>query len=134
MRACLGNLTVPGDPRPAAFSGPEWFDFDMAGINMGFHHFEDCELAARSLVDRLRPGGVLFILDFVSGALADMPDAAAHGVVRHGFSETEMKAIFEAAGAGTEFGFKVLEKDVVFPKHNGEERSRKVFMARGCKT
>ncbi|KAH7309096.1 putative 2-heptaprenyl-1,4-naphthoquinone methyltransferase [Stachybotrys elegans] len=133
MRAYLGNLALPGDPRPAAFSGPGWFDFDMAGVSVGFHHFEDCELAARRLVDRLRPGGVLFILDFVTGSLADMPDAAAHGVVRHGFSEGDMKGIFEAAGAGSDFGFKVLGKEVTFHKPNGKNRTRRVFLARGSK-
>jgi Methylase involved in ubiquinone/menaquinone biosynthesis len=65
MRAYQGNLCVPDDPNPAAFSGPEFFNFDIVAVGLGFHHFDDPALAARRLAERLKDGGVLTILDFL---------------------------------------------------------------------
>ena len=65
MHAYQGNICMPDDPSPTAFSSPEFFNFDIAAVGLGFHHFDDPELAACRLVERLRPGGVLVILDFL---------------------------------------------------------------------
>ena len=65
MRAYQGNLCNPGDPNPPALASPEFFDFDIAAVGLGFHHFDDPKLAARRLAERLKPGGVLMILDFL---------------------------------------------------------------------
>lgn len=142
MFAVVGNLTVPDDPRPAALSGPEFFDFDVAVLGLGFHHFEHPALSAQRLVERLRPGGVLVILDFVthsphgggSGGGGGGHHGASHTVLHHGFSEAQMKAIFEEAGAGTHFAFQEMGSGVVFA-HGADQESRKrrVFLARGEK-
>ncbi|KFA75377.1 hypothetical protein S40288_02026 [Stachybotrys chartarum IBT 40288] len=142
-QAFLGDLTNPSDPSPAGFAGPEFWDFDIAGVGAGFHHFEDCDLAAKRLVERLRPGGVLFILDFLpheadfsgghAGDHGSHHGAAQHGVKHLGFSHEKVKAMFEGAGAGVDFGFKVLEEELVFRRDNGSEMRRKVFLARGNK-
>lgn len=116
-------------------------------MGAGFHHFEDCDLAAKRLVERLCPGGVLFILDFLpheadfAGSHAGdhgshhgaHHGAAQHGVKHLGFSHERVKAMFEGAGAGVDFGFKVLEEELVFRRDNGSEMRRKVFLARGNK-
>jgi hypothetical protein len=39
MRAYQGNLIVADDPNPAAFSSDNFFNFDIAAVGLGFHHF-----------------------------------------------------------------------------------------------
>lgn len=68
MAAAVGNLLDPADPSPADFASEEWFNFDLAVVGLGFHHFEDPTLAATRLAERLRPGGVLMIIDFMPHA------------------------------------------------------------------
>ncbi|KAK6857013.1 S-adenosyl-L-methionine-dependent methyltransferase [Apiospora arundinis] len=164
MHAVVGDVTVPEDPSPAALSAPHFFDFDVAVLGLGFHHFADPPLAAKRLVERLRPGGVLLILDFVThepivkqqqqqgqdqdhdghghghhghshghGHSNDKAfHNAAHTVTHHGFSESQMKGIFEAAGAGRKFAFQEMGSGVVFTHGSGKEGSkRRVFLARG---
>lgn len=166
----VGDVTVPDDPSPAALAAPRFFDFDLAALGLGFHHFTDPPLAARRLVERLRPGGVLLILDFVThepivkkgpqeeegqqngghghshghgvhgaqghgnGGDDKAFHNAAHTVTHHGFSESQMKGIFEAAGAGRGFAFQELGSGVVFTHGSGKDGSkRRVFLARGEK-
>ena len=71
--AVVGNLFDKSDPRPTELEGEEWWDFDLATVGFGFHHFEDVVHAARQLKERLRPGGALVINDFLEGGdlLAD---------------------------------------------------------------
>lgn len=73
VHAVAGDLFDKSVPSPSAFSGPEWHDFDLATVGFGFHHFEDVVHSARQLKQRLRPGGVLVINDFLEGGdwLAD---------------------------------------------------------------
>ena len=73
MYAYQGNLLDPNDPDPREFSGFDFHLFDIAVVGLGFHHFDDPALAAKRLVERLRPGGVLMILDFLPhGKVADV--------------------------------------------------------------
>ncbi|KAK1987418.1 S-adenosyl-L-methionine-dependent methyltransferase [Colletotrichum cereale] len=167
MRAYQGDLTDPSDPDPAAFSASSdpsgrFRDFDVAGVGLGFHHFADPELSARRIVERLRPGGVFFILDFLPHGTADTTALpAASTVMHHGFSEERMRAVFEQAGAGKDFALEEIGGGIVFGGHghghghgqthgdghqhghghghghsHGEEEEgmkRRVFLARGTK-
>ncbi|KAF4840341.1 putative methyltransferase [Colletotrichum siamense] len=117
MRAYAGNLTDPADPDPAAFAGAGFRDFDVAGVGLGFHHFADPEYSAKKLVERLRPGGVFIILDFLPHEKMHHGLPAAHTVMHHGFSEERMRAIFEQAGAGKDFAMEELGSGVVFGGH-----------------
>ena len=74
MSASIGNLLVPDEPSPAAFTSGEWFNFDLVAVGLGFHHFEDPTFAARRLAERLKPGGTLLIIDFLPH---EHPDAVA---------------------------------------------------------
>ncbi|KFH41271.1 putative methyltransferase -like protein [Hapsidospora chrysogenum ATCC 11550] len=131
--AHLGNLIDPSDPSPAAFSDPKFSNFDLAGVGAGFHHFDDPALAARRLAERLRPGGVLFIMDFMPREIDE--GMRSHGVTHHGFSEGQMRSVFEGAGVGGEFRFKELAEPFVMHNANGDgkHKSLRMFFARGSK-
>lgn len=147
MFAHQGNLCDPSDADPAAFSGASFRDFDVAAVGLGFHHFDDPELAAKRLAARLRKGGVLFILDFlVDGSdhghgdhdhnhdddMSSHPAAAT--VVSHGFTGEGIKGVFEGAGVGGNFG--LTEIGTISPGHKnskGEAVTKRVFLARGTK-
>ncbi|KAH9905344.1 S-adenosyl-L-methionine-dependent methyltransferase [Xylariomycetidae sp. FL2044] len=142
MHAVVGDLAVANDPHPAHLSGPEFSGFDIAVVGGGFHHFDDPELAAVRLVERLRVGGVLLIWDFLphshshdhhhhgdSGKEESGEKAEEKGegegegeggragvrttVQHHGFTAERIQRIFEAAGAGRGFGIEVLGSGVV---------------------
>ncbi|KAJ4406801.1 hypothetical protein N0V82_010048 [Gnomoniopsis sp. IMI 355080] len=150
-----GDLCVPAEKNPAAFRDPKFFDFEMACVGLGFHHFDDPSLAAKRLVSRLKPGGVLMILDFLPHGV--YPDAGGHHdhgsshhhghsdkhadeededqrkalktVTHHGFSEERIKDIFVAAGAGKDFAIEKLGTVTMGMRHG----KRNLFMARGTK-
>ena len=140
MFAHVGNLLDPASV-PESLSGPDFHGFDVAAVGMGFHPFPDTALAARRLAERLRKGGVLFIVDFMPHADPDgCSDGHGHGhapgasetVIHFGFSEEDVRRNFEAAGVGDKFEYMVLGKGLVF-SHNGKEHRRSLFMARGVK-
>ncbi|KAM0662096.1 hypothetical protein ACHAPH_002226, partial [Verticillium nonalfalfae] len=165
MRAYHGNLIDPSDPSPTALAGADFSGFDLAVVGLGFHHFDDPEYAAKQLVARLKPDGVLLIIDFFEhgdhGHAHDgkhghghghgnghghdhehahhhgkpakaATERPANGVMHHGFSEERMRAMFEGAGAGTNYALQEVGSGVVF--HGADEdRKRRVFMARGTK-
>ncbi|KAI0487402.1 S-adenosyl-L-methionine-dependent methyltransferase [Xylaria cf. heliscus] len=136
MHAILGDLT--SETISDAISSPELFNFDIAVVGGGFHHFGDPALAAKRLVERLKPGGVLLIWDFLPHGPMHHHDHHHHGhgegeghshshshghaeegekekghdvfhsVMHHGFSEPQMREIFTSAGAGTDFQLEVI--------------------------
>jgi SAM-dependent methyltransferase len=65
--AVHGDLFDKSNPFPVEFAGQEWKNFDIATVGFGFHHFEDVVHSAKQLKERLRPGGVLVINDFLEG-------------------------------------------------------------------
>ncbi|KAI1617506.1 S-adenosyl-L-methionine-dependent methyltransferase [Exophiala viscosa] len=127
----IGNLLTTEEP-PAAFSGPKYHDFDLVVVGLGFHHFSDVRLAAKRLVERLRPGGVFLILDFVTHAMEaeEHPDvkASANTVAHHGFSEQELREIFAEAGL-KDFALGRMGDEVYI---RGKSK-REPFLARGSK-
>lgn len=68
MVAFHGNLCVPEDQDPEAFRDAKFSGFDLAVVGLGFHHFDDPDLAAKRLAARLKPGGALMIIDFLPHA------------------------------------------------------------------
>ncbi|CAJ2503591.1 Uu.00g109850.m01.CDS01 [Anthostomella pinea] len=143
MHAMIGDLTVPDtSDHPAELSAPHMSNFDIAAVGGGFHHFADPQLAATRLVERLRPGGVLLIWDFLPhGGGHGHKHGAQHTVMHHGFSEGHIRSIFERAGAGQDFGLAVIGGGVIMGHgsleegdHAGQEAlKRQVFFARGTK-
>jgi SAM-dependent methyltransferase len=143
MHAVVGNLIELSAPNPAPISGPEFHDFDIAVVGLGFHHFSDPAVAAKRLAERLKMGGVFMIVDFMphghfhghDGRDGHGHDHPAKKTVMHmGLSEEEMKKAFEEAGVGGGFEYVVLGKGVVFEDKEKETKlERSVFMARGSR-
>jgi SAM-dependent methyltransferase len=159
MVAFQGNLCVPGDEDPEAFRDAKFSGFDLAVVGLGFHHFDDPDLAAKRLAARLKPGGVLMIIDFLphaphgSGAEGGGHDHHHHHhhhqgdghqgadievatdekalktVTHHGFSEERIREVFVGAGTGKDF---VLE-DMGQVKFGEKHGKRTLFLARGTK-
>ena len=77
-RARVGNiLTTNSDSSSSSsddesLNGAEFWNFDIAAVGGGLHHFDDPAEAIRRLAERLRDGGVLLIVDFVE-------EEAGHG-------------------------------------------------------
>ena len=102
MHAVVGNLLDASNPHQVTFSAPEFYDFDIAAVGAGWHHFPDPSYAAKQLAGRLKKGGVLLILDFISyGGSHDHHD--------HGHSHSQKQ---DEEGNGSEEH-----------RHGGEEKA-----------
>lgn len=67
MMTIQGNLlthTVDFQSLNPSMTQEQLSNFDLVAICMALHHVDDLELAVQRLADRLRPGGVLFIIDW----------------------------------------------------------------------
>ena len=121
--AVVGNLLT--DSPPEHLNDPQYFNFDIAAIGLGFHHFENLELCLQRLQDRLKPGGTLLIVDL----LTHEPEENYKTIVAHaGFSEGQIKQLFAEASL-SDVEIVVMEKEVMM--HG--TKPRRVFMARGRK-
>ena len=86
---------------------------------------------------RLRPGGVLMIIEFYAHGKLDAHHPAQHTVKHHGFSEEGMRDVFVQAGAGKDFAVADIgDITLTRPKegtHEVSELKRRLFIARGTK-
>ncbi|KAJ5503701.1 hypothetical protein N7463_006575 [Penicillium fimorum] len=72
MLAVKGNLLDPTvTSTEPALSEDELNGFDLVAICMALHHVEDIFLATKRLAERLRPGGVLLIIDWATRDLSN---------------------------------------------------------------
>lgn len=120
---------VAGDllSNSSTFEGPEFHDFDFAIIAHALHHMEDPSLTLQRLVQRLKPGGVVLVLDWEGefshehGHLPDKHDGHKHGVHGHG------------AHSHADAGVKdIMSDDTVAHKGFNEERMAKFMRDAGC--
>lgn len=127
MSCALGDITaVATDPLGDA-------RFDVVVSSMTFHHVPDVENMMQAIVRHLKPSGTAAVLDLLKTehSHAFHAKGGGHGVHHGGgFSEDDMRAVFEGAGF-TDFAFKVafeFEKEV----DGGEKKLPfKVFLATG---
>lgn len=109
---------------------PDLYQFDLAIIGLGFHHFENPTLAVKRLTERLKPGeGVLVIVDFLPFSKDDQMGGAHHTIKTHGFSKSDMEKIFKDAGL-EDFNFDVLSEPAVMEFDSGTKK-RDIFIAKG---
>ena len=126
MSAIQGDL-LSSPPSPS-ITGPEFYNFDLAAVGMGFHHFSDPLLAAKRLVERLKPGtGVLLITDFLAYEQVQSDDPAVKTVAHHGFTKEKIESVFTEAGC-VDVDVAVREEGVMWDYDAVE---RKLFFARG---
>jgi len=124
---------------PEQFSRPDLYNFDIAAVGLGFHHFHDPALAVKRLAERLNPGGVILIIDAVAeGTGKGMSELLGkemgmnHTIKQHGFSAQDMKEIFEAEGLEN-VGYHILDKPIVLGPDADHLREIKVFLGRAQK-
>lgn len=158
--AIIGDLCA--DPPSTSLDAPQLFDFDIAAVGVGFHHFHDPGQALQRLAERVKSGtGVVLILDWLPNKAGhhmhhDHGHGEAHDksqtpksadeqggarpktlttVKTNGFSEEDMRMHFDAAGC-TNFGFRVMEEPFVLYMGEGEQERRvekTLFLARGTR-
>ena len=127
--AVVGNLLKPNGT-PPEFDDPKYKDFDLVAVGMGFHHFQDLSLSTSRLVERLKPGGVFMIVDFLTHPEADLEKnhPARRTIAHHGFSKDQLRDLFEGAGL-TDFGVQVWHEKVIMKGIEGRE----MLLAKGRK-
>ncbi|KZL88153.1 methyltransferase type 11 [Colletotrichum incanum] len=65
MMAVQGNLLAsPVEATKPPLSQEQLSNFDLVAICMALHHVDDINLAIKRLAERLRPGGVLLVIDW----------------------------------------------------------------------
>ncbi|KAH8598864.1 S-adenosyl-L-methionine-dependent methyltransferase [Bisporella sp. PMI_857] len=148
MHAVRGDLLVPEAEIPKALEKVDFYDFDIIVMSMALHHVEDPQLMTAKLVERLRDGGSLLIIDWAPSPKA--PEVQGHGhekdardegyqqdlqeaqqtMKRSGFDEEEMRKVFEDSGCSeSEY---VLHPDLSkLPSRFGG--AKQLFFARGRK-
>jgi SAM-dependent methyltransferase len=145
LSAIQGDLLSPSTPQD-----PNFFNFDIIVMSMALHHVFDTQLMINKLHERLRDGGVLVIIDWLTMELGgsgqgyrhrnddsegrngegEKVTRAAHTVAHWGFSEEEMKSLFENVGM-VDVGFmEGIEKSKVPAEMNYEQQ---MFIAKARK-
>ena len=144
FRAIVGDLCSPQGVAED-LKGSSLFNFDFVAIGLGFHHFEHLQLSIDRLFERLRTGGVLFIIDLVErpgdpdiGSYEkgdDLIKETAKTVPqKHGFERDAVERMFQAAGC-KDFDFVVWKRPVVIGEGVvGDGAFEKLaFLAKGTK-
>jgi SAM-dependent methyltransferase len=132
VNAVVGDLCA--DEVPDHLKTPEFHDFDIAVISLGFHHFENPMRAIERLTERLKTAtGTLIIVDFLPfDDEASGGDDPWQGTIKNrGFTSTNTEKLFTAAGL-EKFSFSLLDEPAVLEKESGPVK-RGVFIARGVK-
>lgn len=126
--AYVGNLTSSTDSPSSSFSTPEFSNFDLVAVGFGFHHFDNLPLTTSRLASRLKPGGILMILDFKPHAKEDLNGDVKSTITHHGFDEEAVRKLFEGAGL---VDFHSVDMGEAVVLHNNA--TRYPFMARARK-
>ena len=66
MSAVQGNIVATEASSEDSIFGPEYFDFDFVTMANALHHMEDPALTVGKLVQRLKTGGTLLIVEFIN--------------------------------------------------------------------
>jgi SAM-dependent methyltransferase len=126
--AVVGNLLSEKEPFPPNLADSKFFDFDLAAVGMGFHHFENIPFTLGQLAKRVKRGGMIFIVDMVTHDMEDATGVPQHTIAHAGFGDGELRQYFEDAGL-VDFGMVKMEEEVML---RGTMK-RRLFLARGRK-
>ena len=132
VNAVTGDLCA--DDVPAHLKTKEYYDFDVAIIGLGFHHFENPVKAIQRLTERLKPAtGVLLIIDFLPfhEGPSSSGDDVQHTIKHSGFEQKNIETLFKIAKL-ERFSFSVVDELAVLEHQDGPKK-RHMFIARGVK-
>ncbi|EEA23809.1 conserved hypothetical protein [Talaromyces marneffei ATCC 18224] len=134
MSAKVGDLLAENMAQD--LQGPEYHDLDVIVVSMALHHFPNPQLAMKRLADRLKRGGVLWIVEMLEEShSADehkrISPESEETIHKHGFGVDEMKGLFLGAGFG-ETEVKVLDRPLEMTIH-GHDLKKTIIFARGSK-
>ncbi|EME49192.1 hypothetical protein DOTSEDRAFT_68058 [Dothistroma septosporum NZE10] len=138
-QAVVGDLFTQAVP--ADLKASEYYEFDIAVVGLGFHHFEHPDLCITRLAERLKAAtGVLVIIDFLpfstgrdhdhSGQSGEVPEMK-HTIKHNGFTGDQMRDLYEAAGF-VDFDIVALKQPAVMELKSGTVQ-RTLFIAKGRK-
>ena len=142
IRAVRGDLLAPIEGQ---LESQEFYDFDLAVMSMALHHVEDPKIMIAKLVERLRPGGTVVIIDWIPsgrsssdshGSHADEKKdghgqhASSHTITFDGFSKEEMHSFFREAGCSNNDYVLAASPSEVPPDRKGQKH---LFFAKGTK-
>jgi len=143
MHAVQGNILETS----AALGGEKWHNFDVIVMSMALHHVSDPQAMTAKLVERLRDGGSVLIIDWATESSQKSKDevvaprveskdiqkeleAVQQTMIRANFGKEEMLDILREAGCN-EAKFALNPEISVLPgKFGGEKR---LFFAVGRK-
>jgi SAM-dependent methyltransferase len=148
MCAVQGDLL--GAPTSPTLQRDEFFNFDVAVISMALHHVADPQAMTTKLVERLREGGSLLIIDWATdpahadegfgevldhhnhpdGYTKERLEEVQKTMIRAGFARDEMIELLRKAGCSQVYFALHPEPSVLPIKFGGEKR---LFFARGRK-
>ena len=133
MCATQGDLLAQTQTS-SLLDGAEFFNFDLAIVDMGFHHFEQPDLAVTRLVERLKPGiGVLVIVDWaVEGGEHHHGHRHGHG---HGHGDNHDVQAGHSHGGGHQDHSETLRQESLHTvAHHGFSKERMItfFKHAGC--
>jgi SAM-dependent methyltransferase len=102
---------------------PDLYDFDVAVLSMALHHTAEPTALLTKLVERLRPGGVLFVIDWAPSRTTGI-ELPSHALQvdetiqeQHAFSEESMEAFFSEAGCSrSTFRYVMNREDSIIPE------------------
>ncbi|KAL4783361.1 S-adenosyl-L-methionine-dependent methyltransferase [Aspergillus varians] len=120
-----GNSTNGTPALPPGVTGP----FDIIVTGMALHHVADPSKLLTKFNALLKPGGVCITIDMVPGSAGPVDDAGGSDVAsalephqrgvfatigKHGFTEGEMREVYEGAGMGRGFEYVIFERPFRF--------------------
>lgn len=151
LYAVRGDLVADEEPLRA----PKFFDFDFAIMSMALHHVQDPKAMLATLVERVKPGGRVIIIDWLPMAKAasnegqgghisshhshtnkgsdseHKPHPGAHTVTFDGFDEHQMRSWFHDVGCSSSDFVLAANRSEVPPDPTG---FKQMFFAKGTKS
>lgn len=137
MHTVRGNLLDASTP----LEDPDLHHLDAVIMSMALHHMADAEAMMGKMVGRLRSGGVVVILDWITDDAERVHHSTGavghHTTSKHSFTEDEMCTLFVVAGCALDsVGFHPYKESSHIPEsvtNTKEGVDRTFFIAKARK-